>query len=442
VPPILREDPKVTRPFQFTSSRGTDPGLSVLELSDVTDHKVVTPDAPLKLLVDVPLADHEYLLPVGYDGEFFLPLGRGTTTQDGKTEIELERLPAPVSQGERSIQGSIRIFFEKVINQKLGRECNYPLLRVAEVTDNKKVGYQSDAVTVKQRVAQAKGIALYIHGIVGDTESLISSTKQPILQPDGRKRSLSELYDVVLTFDYENLNTSIEQNAQFLKQRLRDVGLGENHGKELHIIAHSMGGLVSRWFIEREGGNKVVQHLIMLGTPNAGSPWPVVEDWVKLTLGIALNGLSLIAWPASVLAGLMGALEKNMRVALAEMNPASDFLNSLAASDDPGIPYSIIAGNTSIITSIIPAALEQQPEKKSTLLERLQQSLFNKVVALPFSGVPNDIAVTVDSIKSIPTGRSLPPNIQEVACDHLSYFISEPTQVGLEALVAAITQQK
>jgi hypothetical protein len=203
-----------------------------------------------------------------------------------------------------------------------------------------------------------------------------------------------------------------------------------------------MGGLVSRWFIEREGGNKVVQHLIMLGTPNAGSPWPVVEDWVKLTLSIALNSLSLIAWPASVLAGLMGALEKNIRVALAEMNPASNFLNSLAASDDPGIPYSIIAGNTSIITSIIPAALEQQPEKKSSVLERLQQSLFKKVVALPFSGVPNDIAVTVDSIKSIPKGRSLPPNIQEVAGDHLSYFISKPTQVGLEALVAAITQQK
>ena len=442
VPSILREDPKVTRPFQFTASRGTDPGLSVLELSDVTDHKVVTPDAPLKLLVDVPLANNEYLLPVGYDGEFFLPLGRGTTTQDGKTEIELERLPAPVSQGERSIQGSIRIFFEKVINQKLGRECNYPLLRVAEVTDNKKVAYQSDAATLKQRVAQAKRIALYIHGIVGDTESLISSIKQPILQPNGQKRSLSELYDVILTFDYENLNTPIEQNAQFLKRRLRDVGLGENHGKELHIIAHSMGGLVSRWFIEREGGNKVVQHLIMLGTPNAGSPWPVVEDWVKLTLGIALNGLSLIAWPASVLAGLMGALEKNIRVALAEMNPASDFLNSLAASDDPGIPYSILAGNTSIITSIIPAALDQQPDKKSSVLERLQQKLFKKVVALPFSGVPNDIAVTVDSIKSIPAGRSLPPNIQEVACDHLSYFISEPNQVGLEALVAVITQQK
>ncbi len=438
LPPILREDSEVTRPFQFTTSRGTDPGLSVLELNEIQDYTVVTPDTPLKLLVDAPLADNEYLLAVGYDGEFFLPLGRGKTTQNDKIEIEIERLPAPVSQGERSLQGSIRIFFEKIINQNFGREFKYPILAVAEVGDDKKVTYKRDVVDVQQRVAQAQRIALYIHGIIGDTEGLVNTIKQPVLQADGQKRSISELYDVVLTFDYENLNTSIKENAENLNRRLKEVGLGANHRKELHIIAHSMGGLVSRWFIEREGGNKVVQHLITLGTPNAGSPWPVVEEWVKLILGIGLNSLSTVAWPATVLTGLMGILEKNIRVALAELNPNSDFLKSLAASEDPGIPYSIIAGNT----SIIPAALEQQLEKKSSVLERLQQSLFNKVVDFPFFGVQNDIAVTVDSIQNIPKGRSLTPFVQEVACDHLSYFSTELTKVGLDALITAIAQQK
>jgi Caspase domain/Lecithin:cholesterol acyltransferase len=436
VPPILRENPEIIQPFQFTTTRGTDPVLSVLELSDVTNYEVVTADAPLKLVVDGQLANNEYLLPVGYDGEFFLPLGSGKPTTNGKIEIELERLPAPVSEGERSLEGSIRIFFQKVISQGLGREFNYPILAVAEVGEDKKVTYNRDENYVKQQVAQAKRIAVYIHGIIGDTESLVSTIKQPVLQADGQKSSISELYDLVLTFDYENLNTNIEQNAQHLKRRLRDVGLSENHGKQLHIIAHSMGGLVSRWFIEREGGNKVVQHLIMLGTPNGGSPWAVVEDLVKLTLGIALNGLSIIAPPAKVVAILMGALEQNIRVSLDQMNPNSDFINSLTASDDPGIPYSIIAGNTSIID----AALSQQAEK--SILERLQQRLFKKVVELPFFGTPNDIAVKVDSITSIPTGRSHPPHIQEIPCDHMSYFINEPTDVGLKALIAAIAQQK
>jgi len=71
---------------------------------------------------------------------------------------------------------------------------------------------------------------------------------------DGKKRSLVDIYDIVLTFD-ENIQTTIKENACLLGQRLQAVGLGTNHGKQLHIVAHSMGGLVARWFIEREGGN-------------------------------------------------------------------------------------------------------------------------------------------------------------------------------------------
>ncbi len=77
LPPIFREDPEVTQTFQFTTSRGTDPGLSVLELTAVKNYQGVTPETPLKLLIDARLEKNEYLLPIGYDGEFFLPLGRG-----------------------------------------------------------------------------------------------------------------------------------------------------------------------------------------------------------------------------------------------------------------------------------------------------------------------------------------------------------------------------
>ncbi len=98
-------------------------------------------------------------------------------------------------------------------------------------------------------------------------------------------RPLASLYDLVLTFDYENLNTTIEENGRLLKERLEAAGLGSGHGKTLDIAAHSMGGLVSRWFIEREGGNQVVRRLVMLGTPNGGSPWPKVVDWATVALG-------------------------------------------------------------------------------------------------------------------------------------------------------------
>src|SRR5689334_3322382 len=97
---------------------------------------------------------------------------------------------------------------------------------------------------------------------------------------------------------------------------------------------------------------------------------------------------------------------------LDQMQPGSEFLKSLAASPDPQIPYTILAGNT----SIIPAMLD------SNRLKRLMQKLMSNAVALPFFGQTNDIAATVYSIKTTPEGRSPQPQIHEVGCDHLVYF--------------------
>ncbi|MEQ9552681.1 MAG: hypothetical protein RIM23_24080 [Coleofasciculus sp. G3-WIS-01] len=159
---------------------------------------------------------------------------------------------------------------------------------------------------------------------------------------ENKNRSIREIYDLVLTFDCENLNTSIEKNAQLLKERLEAVGLGANHGKALHIVAHSMGGLVSRWFIEQEGGNKVVQHLIMLGTPNAGSPWATVKEWATMVMAVGMNSLSQTPLPVKALGSLSEAMMNTVEVALDQMQPNSQFLQALAASNDPGIPYSCL----------------------------------------------------------------------------------------------------
>nr|WP_293103258.1 caspase family protein [Moorena sp. SIO3I6] len=487
LPPILRENHPGIESFDFTSSRGTDPGLSALELTEVENPSAVTPKNPLKLIVDRPLACDEQLLPISYDGEFFLPLGRARSTPEGKTEILLERLTEPISEGSRSLGGSIRIFFQKVVSQQLGLEFNYPILAAADVTAsgvvNYTVNYTTEVEQVKSRVAEAQRIVLYIHGILGDTESLLPSLRSAQVEVDGTQKPLAELYDLVLTYDYESLNTSIVENAKLLKQRLQAVGLGENHGKIFHIVAHSMGGLVSRWFIEREGGNQVVGHLIMLGTPNAGSPWSTVQDWALATLSIGLNGLSKFTWPVPVMGMLLKAINQfadeieTIDISLNQMHPTSEFLEQLAASPDPKVPYSIIAGNTSIIPAALTAEANQtsracfqsfpqdydppQPPLKKgepyskppffkgdlggsqslktrpSPLQRLMQKLFDKAVALAFFEQPNDIAVTVQSIKSLGSNRTPQPKIQEIGCDHLVYF-TEP--VGLTALSKAVIQ--
>jgi pimeloyl-ACP methyl ester carboxylesterase len=434
-PPALWDEEGIIESFQFTTSRGSDPGLSGIELFEVSDIDSVTKDTPLTVKINQTLAADEYLLPISYDGEFFLPLGYGIP-QEKQIEITLERLPQPTTSS-RSLGGSIKIFFKKLRHQTLGHIYEYPILATAEVkqVDNKfQVTYQKDLEVVKQQVASAQKIVLYIHGIIGDTESMVTSIQQARVEIDNQLRPLREAYDLVLTFDYENLDTTIEENARLLKQRLESVGLGANHGKQLQIIAHSMGGLVSRWFIEREGGNQIVQHLIMLGTPNAGSPWSTVQDLTFALLGMGLNQISGTILPAKIVADLAATslqfIEK-IDNSLDLMQPNSEFLRSLSLSPDPQIPYTIIAGDRSTL-------LKQQANILRRLMSKLFTPAINRVIDdLVFGGELNDIAVSLASIKSVKSDRSPQPRIlPHVACDHLTYFT---TEAGLQALVAALS---
>ena len=248
---------------------------------------------------------------------------------------------------------------------------------------------------------------------------------------------LASLYDLVLTFDYENLNTTIEENGRLFKARLEAVGLGSGHGKTLDIAAHSMGGLVSRWFIEREGGNEIVRRLVMLGTPNGGSPWPQVVDWATVALGLGLNHLTAIPWPSSVVAGLAKWME-NPTVTLNEMLPKSKVLADLKESPDPGIPYVMLAGNTSIIPAAVAAPESGNASVFARLLSRLTSpDLMHKVANPFFLHQENDVAVSVLSMENIPSGRIHPFNVRPVACDHLSYF-RDPE--GLKALAAVLSE--
>ncbi|MBD2259301.1 caspase family protein [Pseudanabaena sp. FACHB-2040] len=424
LPPLLLADPQVSQPLQFATSRNVKSDLNVLELKNVINAETVTPAQPLTLVAPIALQPHEYVLPIAFDGEFFLPLGRGQA-HGNQTEIYLERLPNPIGEGTRSLGGSIRIFFQKVVAQKLGLEFPYPILAAVGKGIEETLCYEADRSSVAQKISAAQTILLLLHGIAGDTQSMVLGVRQA----QGEEgQSLLSLYDLVLTFDYENLNTSISDLAKQLKDRLATVGLTPNHGKTLHVIAHSLGGLVARCFIEQQDGHQVVQHLIMLGTPNAGSPWPTLQDWATAALTIGLNSLSSVALPVKALGSLMAVIEL-VDVTLDQMKPGSDFLKSLADSTDPGIPYTVIAGNA----SLIPLPNMATRNQVIRLLDRVGRT----VVEFPFMSQSNDLAATVYSIRSLPPQRSPIPRSMEVACHHFSYLTDA---AALETLSQALVE--
>ncbi|MGB3297328.1 MAG: hypothetical protein WBA76_03585, partial [Phormidesmis sp.] len=439
LPPLIQ---KQTEPLTFTARRGTAPGLDALALSSIEQAESVTPDNPLTLLIDAPLAPGEAVLPIAYDGEFFIPLGYGRH-RGKKTEVVLQHLPqlsgsypnqaqfeddAPATE-TRSISSALKIVFRKVatqtlgetLSQKLGLSFDYPILAAVEKTDSAET-YITDAAELEKRVAHAKNIVIYVHGITDSTQSMLPSIQAARINTEGQTRPLGEMYDLILTYDYESLNTSVAASAVQLKRKLAAIGIVPGHGKTVHIIAHSMGGLVSRWWVEKEGGDAVIQHLIMLGTPNAGSPWPVVQAGLFKALSFAINGLSTVAWPVQLINGALFVLEA-VDVALDDMNPGSELLTLLAASE-PAIPYSIVAGNTSLVPL----------DDKATLRARLERKL-DKLAEFPFLQEANDVAVSVSSIRHVPAGAIHVPQVREVACNHMVYF-TDP--VGLAGLSWAV----
>ncbi len=55
---------------------------------------------------------------------------------------------------------------------------------------------------------------------------------------------------------------------------------------KLVFICHSMGGLVARWYLEKEGGAELTRHVITLGTPHRGSLNALVSLVNELTIGV------------------------------------------------------------------------------------------------------------------------------------------------------------
>jgi hypothetical protein len=53
---------------------------------------------------------------------------------------------------------------------------------------------------------------------------------------------------------------------------------------QIHVIGHSLGGLIARYYIQRLGGDERVHTCVTLGTPHQGTmaarllPWPLVKQ--------------------------------------------------------------------------------------------------------------------------------------------------------------------
>jgi pimeloyl-ACP methyl ester carboxylesterase len=114
---------------------------------------------------------------------------------------------------------------------------------------------------------------LLVHGVV-DNRSIFT-----VLRRGLRRRGFGR----ITAINYSPLSEDVREVAERLAETVEAVCADTGY-ERLHVIGHSMGGLVGRYYVQRMGGDARVHTLVTLGTPHAGTsaarlvPHPVVRQ--------------------------------------------------------------------------------------------------------------------------------------------------------------------
>lgn len=385
-------------------SRG-EGAANVLELTDIANAEGLE-EQPLEIVLDTPLADNECILPLAFDGRHIFLGGAPSKLDDGKTQVLVDHLPE-VPSDRRSLTKALKLYFVKTVFRPGGVN---KLCWVEYAKDGSATRQEEG---VRERVEAATSVLLVAHGIIGDTEGAAEGL---------HRAGVDAKFDVVLTYDYENLSTPIEDTAADLAAKLAAVGLAAGDDKKLTILAHSMGGLVSRWFIERAGGGEVVDHLVMCGTPNGGSPFGQLATARRVATALTTVLLNYVPTAAAFAAPLLFLLNGSKKITptLEQMNPGSAFLAKLNGDrPDVATRYTVLAGNVGDYAS-------ESDQWLPSLLERAAQG---RALESLFGTPEHDIAASVESV--LMGARTGTEGGRVVPCLHTNYF-SAPG--GLAAL--------
>lgn len=103
---------------------------------------------------------------------------------------------------------------------------------------------------------------LLIHGLV-DNRSVFT-----VLRRSLRKRGHGQ----VLTMNYSIFTQDVRRAAVELAATVDRLCAQSGHDR-IHIIGHSLGGLIARYYVQRLGGDERVIRLVTLGTPHGGTAW-------------------------------------------------------------------------------------------------------------------------------------------------------------------------
>src|SRR5215213_7392718 len=114
---------------------------------------------------------------------------------------------------------------------------------------------------------------LLVHGLV-DNRSVFS-----VMQRSLRRRGFAH----VCAWNYSPLLTDIARGAADLGAHIERICRQTGYDR-VHVVGHSLGGLIARYHVQRQAGDRRVESLVTLGTPHEGSmlahfaPTPLIRQ--------------------------------------------------------------------------------------------------------------------------------------------------------------------
>jgi len=119
----------------------------------------------------------------------------------------------------------------------------------------------------------ARTPVVLVHGLV-DNRSIFSVMRRSL-----RRRGFAS----VCSWNYSPLLRDVAKAADDLGRHIERICAQTGHDR-VHVVGHSLGGLIARYHVQRQGGDRRVDSLVTLGTPHGGSvlahalPTPLVRQ--------------------------------------------------------------------------------------------------------------------------------------------------------------------
>jgi palmitoyl protein thioesterase len=101
---------------------------------------------------------------------------------------------------------------------------------------------------------------LLVHGMV-DNRSIFTVLRRAL-----RRRGFGRVW----TLNYHVLTQDLRAAARRLEQAVEAI-CEETGYERIHVIGHSMGGIIARYYVQRMGGDQRVHTLVTLGSPHGGT---------------------------------------------------------------------------------------------------------------------------------------------------------------------------